>query len=202
MKGKIQTLVGIIIVGLIVFGTIKSIYTRNFADPEFTVLKSTDLSSPINNALFWHEEELEKLMFGTAGAKLGTERDTFIKPLYDDLKTTEMVSQHMRTMSDKATKEMIALGAYKGTEPNVWDIAKTNGNPYVFKVIITNVDSKKSTGDLLSVSYLFSLHNTLDQSLIWEAESVRLAGFFGGMPDNGKLIAILKKHLKESNIIK
>ncbi|UIR57544.1 hypothetical protein LZQ00_06920 [Sphingobacterium sp. SRCM116780] len=199
MKGKIQGIIGLLIIGFLVFGAIKSIYNRNFADPEFRILKSAQISSPIKNALFWHEEELEKT--STINSKLSAEESFFIDPLYDDLKTTGMVIEQIRTMSEKATKEMIALDAYRGTEPDVWEIAKKNGNPYIFKIIITGATAKERTKDLESVKYLFSLYDTSIKSLLWEAESTRVAGFFGGMPESEKSISALKKYLKESKII-
>jgi hypothetical protein len=201
MKGKIQGIVGLLIIGFLVFSLIRSIYNRNFADAEFKILKNPKISSPIKNALFWHEEELEKISDVMINAKLSAEEAFFIQPLYDDLKTTGMVSEHIKTMSDKATEKMIELDAYRGTEPNVWEIAKQSGKPYIFKIIITGVSAKKRTGDLESVKYLYSLYSTSDKTLLWEAETTRLAGFFGGMPDSEKSISTLKKYLKESKII-
>jgi hypothetical protein len=201
MKGKIQGIVGLLIIGFLVFSLIRSIYNRNFADAEFKILKNPKISSPIKNALFWHEEELEKISDVMINAKLSAEEAFFIQPLYDDLKTTGMVSEHIKTMSDKATEKMIELDAYRGTEPNVWEIAKQSGKPYIFKIIITGVSAKKRTGDLESVKYLYSLYSTSDKTLLWEAETTKLAGFFGGMPDSEKSISTLKKYLKESKII-
>ena len=201
MKDKIQTLLGLFMVGFVVIGLIRSIYNRNFADPAFEILKSTEISAPIKNALFWHEEELEKVSSGMVNAKLSGEESFFIRPLYEALKNNGMVNEHISTMSDRATQRMIELDAYRGTEPNVWEIAKQNGKPYIFKIIINGVSAKKTSGDLNSVEYLYSLYNTSDGTLLWEAETMRLAGFFGGMPGSEESISILEKHLKESNII-
>jgi len=200
MKGKIQTIVGLLIVGLLVFSSIRGIYKNYFADPDFTVLKSTQMSSPIKDALFWHEEELEKIFFALS-AQLSREELLFIEPLYEDLKTTGMVSEQIKTMSEKAVEKMIELDAYAGTAPDVWEIAEENGYPYIFKITITEAYGKKYTHDLTSVKYLFSLYDVSNDSLIWEAESTRLSGFLGEMPDGKKSVSVLKKHLKEAKII-
>jgi spore coat protein U-like protein len=63
------------------------------------------------------------------------------------------------------------------------------------------VSAKKRTSDIESISYRYSLYETSSKSLIWEAESSRLAGFFGGMPDSEKTIAELEKYLKEAKLI-
>lgn len=201
MKGKIQGIIGLIIIGFLLYGGIKGIYSRNFAEPEFTVIKSTTISSPIKNALFWHEEDLEKRATVMMGAKLSAEDIDYITPLYENLKKTGMVGKHIKTMSDEATKKMIELDAYRGTEPNVWEIAKENGDQYLFKIVIKNAEGKRKTSDLESVTYRYSLYDVAKETLIWEAESPRRAGFFGGMPDPEKSIETLKKHLKEAKII-
>jgi hypothetical protein len=201
MKGKIQGIIGLLIIGFLVFSLIKSIYKRNFAKAEFTILKTSKISTPIKNALFWHEEELEKTSTSMINAKLAGEEAFFLKPLFDNLKTTGMVSEAIKTMSDKATKKMIELDAYRGSEPNVWELAKQKAYPYIFKVIITKVSAKDRTGDLESVNYLYSLYNTADNTVLWEAETTRLAGFFGGMPNSENSISELKNYLKDYKII-
>jgi|GEM_PF-2114727 len=200
MKEKIQGILGLLIIGVFILAIGASIYRSIFSKPEFEVLTSTEISSPIKNALFWHEEELEKTSYVIVGAKLGLERTDFIEPLYNALKTSGLVTEEIKTMSDDATKKMIELDAYRGTEPNVWEIAKQSGKPYIFKTTITNVSSRGS--DLKSVTYLFSLYNVDTKSLIWEARTWRSAGFFGAMPDGKETITLVEKKLKEAKITK
>lgn len=142
MKDKIQTALGLLIVGAFIFAIGGSIYRSMFSKPDFEVLKSTKISSPIKDALFWHEEELEKISFSEGVVSPVAERTDFIEPFYNVLKAKGMVNEEIKTMSGLATKKMIELDAYRGTEPNVWEIAKQNGKPYLFKVTITNVSSK------------------------------------------------------------
>ncbi|TKC01767.1 hypothetical protein [Pedobacter cryotolerans] len=201
MKEKIQGILGMLIIGVFIFAIGASIYRSNFSEPEFEVLKSTKISAPIKNALFWHEEELEKTSDVMVGAKLGLERTDFIEPLYHALKTTGLVNEEIKTMSDDATKRMIELDAYRGTEPDVWEIAKQNGKAYIFKTTITNVSSRKGTSDLKSVTYLFTLYDVTTKSTIWEAKTWRSAGFFGGMPKGEETITIIENKLKEAKII-
>ncbi len=201
MKDKLQTILGLLIVGAIAFALIKGFYKRNFASPEFTVKKTTTISAPIKEALFWYEEDLEKLSGANLYSKLGAEDLQFIKPLYEDLKKTGLVSEQMKTMSERATQHMIELDAYRGTEPNVWELAKENGYPYIFKVMITDVVSKKLSGDIQSITYKFSLYNTETKALLWEGETVKLSGFFGGNSDNEKTFSVLHENLKKAKII-
>lgn len=200
MKDKLQTILGLLIIGVFVLAIGAAIYRSIFSKPEFEVRTSTAISSPIKNALFWHEEDLEKTADVIVGAKLGLERTDFIEPLYQALKTTGLVNEEIKTMSDVATKKMIELDAYRGTEPDVWEIAKQNGKPYIFKVAITNVSSRGM--DLKSVTYLFSLYNVATKSLIWEARTWRSAGFFGAMPESKETITLVEAKLKEAKLIK
>ena len=201
MKEKIQGILGMLIIGVFVFAIGTSIYRSNFSEPEFEILTSTKISAPIKNTLFWHEEELEKTSDVMVGAKLGLERTDFIQPLYNALKTTDLVNEEIKTMSEDATKRMIELDAYRGTEPDVWEIAKQNGKAYIFKTTITNVSSRKGTSDLKSVTYLFTIYDVTTKSVIWEARTWRSAGFFGGMPKGEETITIIENKLKEAKII-
>lgn len=201
MKDKIQTILGLIIVGAFIFAIGGVIYRSIFSEPDFEVLKMAKISSPIKDALFWHEEELEKTSDVMVGAKLGLERTDFIVPLFNALKTTGLANEEIKTMSENATAKMIELDAYRGTEPDVWEIAKQKGKPYIFKTTITNVSSRSGTSDLKSVTYLFSIYDVANQSLIWQAKTWRSAGFFGGMPDGEETIALVEKKLKEAKVI-
>lgn len=201
MKDKLQTALGLLIIGVFVFAVGGSIYRSIFNEPDFEILTSTKISAPIKNALFWHEEELEKTSDAMVGAELGLERTDFIIPLFNALKTNGLVNEEIKTMSEDATKRMIELDAYRGTEPDVWEIAKQNGKAYIFKTTITNVSSRKGTSDLKSVTYLFSLYNVSTKSTIWEARTWRSAGFFGGMPEGDETIAVVQQKLKEAKII-
>ncbi|MGV3546396.1 MAG: hypothetical protein ACO1N4_04980 [Pedobacter sp.] len=198
MKGKIQGAIGLLIIGFIVFGLVRSIYSRNFADEEVTVLTPSKNQAPIKNALLWYEMELEKTL-PSVSAHLNAEEMFFVQPLYNSLKPTGMVSDYIKTMSEKATARMIELGAYSGKEPDVWQMAKDKGYPYVFKVVISNASAKSRSNDLESLTYLYSLYNVADSSVVWEAKSTRLAGFFGGM-NAEKSVSALTKQLKASKI--
>ncbi|MDR2148669.1 MAG: hypothetical protein LBE91_19685 [Tannerella sp.] len=202
VKGKIQTVIGFLVIGFLIFGLVRGCYNRNLADP-VTVVTSGRVASPVKNALFWHEKELEKTAFAFS-SELSLEESLFIQPLYEDLKATGLVSEQITTMSEIAVEKMIELDAYPdtGTEPDVLEIAEEGGYPYIFEITITEAKGKKNTNDLNSVKYLFSLYDVPNDSILWEAESTRLSGFWGGgMPKGDKLIAALKKHLKEANII-
>ena len=201
MKEKIQGIIGLLIIGFFLFGFGKFIYNRNFADAEFTILKPSQISVPVKGALFWHEAELEHTAGNSMlGAKLTAEESFYIKPLYEDLKKTGMVSEYISTMSDLATEKLIALDAYSGKEPDVWAMARQNNFPYVFKVVISSFSGKNRTSNLERATYRYSLYTT-DKKLLWEVESPRLAGFLGGMPDSKNTIADLTKQLKEAKII-
>lgn len=201
MKDKLQTILGLLIVGAFIFAIGGGIYRSIFSEPDFEVLKTTKISTPIKGALFWHEEELEKTSDVMVGAKLGLERTDFIVPLFSALKTTGLVNEEIKTMSETATAKMIALDAYRGTEPDVWEIAKQKGKTYIFKTTITNVSARGATSDLKSVTYLFGIYDVANQSLIWEGRTWRSAGFFGGMPDGEETIALVEKKLKEAKVI-
>lgn len=199
MKDKIQTVLGLLIIGAFVFAIGGSIYRSIFSEPDFEVLKSTEISSPMKDALFWHEEELEKISFSEGVVSPTAERTDFIEPLYNALKAKGMVSEEIKTMSELATKKMIELDAYRGTEPDVWKIAEQNAKPYIFKVAITNVSSRGT--NLRSVTYLFSLYNVSTKEIIWQARSWRSINFFGGMPNGEELITLVEGKLKEAKVI-
>lgn len=199
MKDKIQTALGLLVVGVFVFAIGGSIYRGIFGKPEFEVLKSEKISSPIKNALFWHEEELEKVSFTEAVVSPTAERTDFIEPLYNALKAKGIVNEEIKTMSELATKKMIELDAYRGTEPNVWKIAEQNSKPYIFKVTITNVSSKGM--NLRSATYLFTLYNVSTKAVVWQARTWRSVNFFGVMPDAEETIALVEQKLKEAKII-
>ena len=201
MKGKIQAFVGLVLIALVAFGIVKGIYTRNFVEPEVEIIESMDDLSVVKNALFWYEEELEKTSTGRIGSRLSSEGSSFTKSVYNSLEKTGMVNDYITTMSEAATKRMIELNAYRGTEPNVWQIAKQNEYPYIFKVVILNMNYREKSGDLVDVEYQFSLYDTFNNSLVWQAKSTRLSGFFGGMPENSEMVSILKNKLKQSKII-
>ncbi|WAC42592.1 hypothetical protein [Pedobacter sp. SL55] len=200
MKDKIKTALGLLVVGVFVFAIGGAIYRGIFGKPDFEVLKSAKISSPIKNALFWHEEELEKVSFTEAVVSPTAERTDFIEPLYNALKARGMVkNEEIKTMSELATKKMIELDAYRGTEPNVWEIAEQNGKPYIFKVTITNLSSRGM--DLKSVTYLFNLYDVATKAVVWQARTWRTAGFFGGMPDAEETITLIEGKLKEAKVI-
>lgn len=201
LKEKLQMFLGLLIVGFFVISFFISLHKRNFAEPKFKVLKTTSISSPVNNTLFWYEEELEKIEFGIS-TYLSKEGTNFTKSLYNELEKHGMVNDEIVTMSEKATQRMIELDAYRGTEPDVFQIAEQNDYNYIFKVYITDVSWKKRSKDLESVTYRFSLYDITRKEIIWEAETTRLSEFFGGMPDNQKTINALKEKLKEAKIIK
>ncbi len=195
MKSKIQTIIGVIIVGLLVVGVGRSIYNRNFAEPAFNVVKQSSVSQPVKNALFWHEQELEKTAFEV---ELTAESSSFTEYLYEELKNAGVLSEKIITMTKKATQKMIELDAYRGTEPNVWQMAKQQGYSYIFRVFITKANIRRH---LDNVTYKFSIYDVNNKTLIWEGEIERMAGFFGGMPDNEQSVSVLKKHLKEAKIM-
>lgn len=201
LKDKLKSIIGLIFIVVFIIGFVRSVYNRNFADPEFKILKSTPISSPIKNTLFWYEEELEKIEPGI-GHHLSIDGSNLTESLYSELNICGMVHGKMKTMSEKATQEMIELDAYRGKEPNVIKIAEQKNYHYVFKVVISDASWKKRTNDLQNVTYHLSIYNVAEKKLIWEAEIIRLARFFGGMPDNEKTIAVIKKNLKEEKIIK
>ncbi len=199
MKNKIQIGVGAVIVLFLVFSFFRSVYNRNFAEPEFKVLKEASVSNPIKNALFWYEQELEKITFQVT-AELSSEGSNFTQELYKELKNKGLVNDEITTMSEVATKKMIELDAYRGTEPNVLEIAQQKGYSHIFKVIMTHVDWKRS--GLSSVTYQFGIYDIEKQTLIWKGEMKRLSSFFSsGMPNNEKSISVIEKQLKEAKII-
>lgn len=202
---KLQTIVGGILVLGIVFGLGRSLYNTYFGEQEFTILKATQQASPIKNALFWYEEELEKTSHSSVAVKLSTEADNLVNPLFDNLKNKGLVVDRIKTMSDVAKQKMTELGAYatwKGEpEPTAWEIAEENGNPYLFKVTIIDVTSTRRSNDLQGVKYQFTIHKVADKSIIWQGETTRLGGFFGDMQDPEKTISVLNEHLKEIKII-
>src|SRR6218665_3220858 len=107
MKDKILGILGLLIIGVFILAIGASIYRSIFSKPDFKILKSTKISSPIKNVLFWHEEELEKTSFTTGTVSPTTERSNFIEPLYHALKATGMVNEETKTMSEIATRKMI-----------------------------------------------------------------------------------------------
>ncbi len=125
IKEKLNILGGVLIVGFLLFGLARSVYNRNFADGKLHVIQeASGQISPIKHALFWHEQELEKLSGNHA---LSLEETYFIKPLYTSLEATGLVSEELQTMSDKALHRMIELGAYSGEQTDVWALAQYNG---------------------------------------------------------------------------
>lgn len=201
LKGNLQAIIGMIFIGFIVVSIVRSVYNRNFAEPKFKILQSTPISSPINNSLFWYEEELEKIEPGI-GIHLSVDGSDFTKSLYNELKINGMVNDEIKTMSEKATQRMIELDAYRGTEPDVLRIAEQKKIRYIFKVFISGANWKERTNDLQNVTYRFSLYDITEKKIIWGAETTRLSGFFGGMPDSEKTVNVVKKNLKEAKIIK
>ncbi len=199
MKGKIQGIIGLLVIVFLVIGVIRSVYNRNFKSPDFKIIKSDKISVPIKNALFWYEQELEKTAFSLSN-KLSAEEVSYVSPLFDALKEEKMVNEYIKTLSEIAVKEMIALDAYRGSEPNVIEIAKQQNFSYIFKIIITGASGKKSN-DLTNVDYKYSIYDVKENKIIWLAESTRLSKFFGGMPESDKSISVLKKLLKDSKII-
>lgn len=202
MKDILNSILGILILGFLVFGIVRSVYKRNFAEPEFTIIKSEKTTTPITNALFWYELEIEKTASGMINAKLANEENDFIKPLYDTLYNAGMTNHFIKTMSKKATKAMIELDAYRGEEPNVWQIANQNGHKFIFKVMMTNVkvSNRRIRNDIKSIVYQYSLYDATNRRLIWQAEATRLANFYGGMPDGNESISYLRNQLKKSNL--
>lgn len=199
MKEKIQKLIGLLVLVAFVCGAAWSFYNRSVADPKLEILNSTNVSGPISGALFWHEKDLEKTAFEVAAALTG-ESAQFTKELYATLSAKSTVNSEITTMSDSATKKMIELGAYKGSEPDVWKIAADKKIPYIFKVTITNAEWKGK--NLRNVTYQLSLYQTKDRKLIWQGKIERLAGFFGGMPDSKAAVSVIESHLQEAKIIK
>ncbi len=198
IKEKLNILGGVLIVGFLLFGLARGVYNRNFADGKLHVIQeASEQISPIKHALFWHEQELEKLSGNHA---LSLEETYFIKPLYKSLEAAGLVSEELQTMSDKALHRMIELGAYSGDQTDVWALAKEYHYPYLFKLEITQVKRQRD-GGLKNVIYLFSLYETSSQTLLWQAETERLAGFFGKMPGGEKTIELLIQHLQACNII-
>lgn len=202
---KLQTIVGGILVFGILIGLGKSLYDTYFGEQEFTILKSTQQASPIKNALFWYEEELEKTSYLSVAAKLSKEANNLVNPLFDNLKNKGLVVDRITTMSDVAKQKMTETGAYatwKGEpEPTAWEIAEENGNPYLFKVAIIDVTSARRSNDLQSVKYQFTIQKVADKSIIWQGETIRLGGLFGDMQDPEKTISALNEHLKDIKII-
>ncbi len=64
---------------------------------------------------------------------------------------------------------------------------------------MTNAQWKRR--NLKNVTYQLTLYETDSRNVIWQGDIERLAGFFGGMPDNAKALAVIQKHLQEANII-
>ncbi len=79
--------------------------------------------------------------------------------------------------------------------------ALINKKPYIFKVTITGLSAKERLGDLESIDDKYSIFKTDDKTLIWEAKSSRMAGFFGEMSDIKKSVSVLIKNLKDSKLI-
>lgn len=206
LKEKFQTIIGLVLIVGISYGLGKSIYTSYFDEPEFSITKSIRMGKPVENALFYYEEELEKISSPMVSAKLSSEGDNFTNALYDNLKSKGLVKERVKLMSDIAIQKMTELGAYATfggkPEPTAWDIAQDGGFRYMFKIVIIGAQTAKRTNDLQSVRYQFTLYDVENKSILWQGETLRNSEFFGGMPDGEKTITTLNQYLKEANIIK
>ncbi len=173
MKAKIQTFIGLIIIGAFVFGIGRSVY-NHFTKETLVVTTDTHSGELVKDALFWYEESLEHTAFNV-GYLLKAQELSFIKPMYDNLAAIGVVDEYIKTMSEEATEKLIELDAYRGSEPNVWEIALQEGYSYIFKITI--VEARKRYNDLTKVKYLCRLYKVSEQSIIWEATFDQTAGF-------------------------
>ena len=196
---KIQGIVGVILLVAFVLGIIMTIYRKFTEVPEIEILKSTTVATPAKNVLFWYEEGIEKTD-PLVGRHLSFDGSSFSKSLYTSLKEKGMATEEITTMSEEATKKMIELDAYRGQEPDVLAIAEEKGFPYIFKIIILSGSTRSMS--LRSATYQFSLYDVSAKTLIWEAQTTRSAGFFGGVPDNEETVSHVENHLKEAKILK
>lgn len=199
IKEKASIILGAILVGIVVIGLSKSLYNRYVSDPVITSVKKGANATPVKNALFWYEMELERI--ASNANKIRQEETDFVTPLYNDLKNNGIANEYMQTLSDRAVEVLTNQGDYYGQEPDVWAIAQEKGIPYIFKIVITDVEFTRRGSNVASASYLIHIYDTAHKKLIWEGKTTREAGVFDDMPSSEKYANALKKELQSAKII-
>jgi hypothetical protein len=183
IKSLQSKLVGIAVVAVVLWIAGARIYRSYFDDGITITHRPTAPVTPVRDAQFWIEEELEKIGGSDTSGFALQERDAVVPPLFDRLQKCGAVRAEMlKTLSPDAVRKLTQEGAWQGDERNAWLVAAQENAAYMFKVEVMDVSVRR--GNVDKVKFRYSLFDTKDHSLIWQAETQRIPGFFVGRVPN------------------
>lgn len=78
------------------------IYNSYFGEPDFTILKSTKLASPVKNALFWYEKELEEITTDDIANHIKKDAGDVIPSLFEYIKSKGIITDRIEPLSETA----------------------------------------------------------------------------------------------------